>query len=608
MTSFNPAAYKETLLFLATAGLVVPLFRRLRMSPILGFLCAGVALGPHGFGALAHGPTAWLSWLTLDKVEEIEPIAEFGVVFLLFMIGLELSWERLARMRTLIFGLGALQLFGCAAALVTVALAFGLGSPAAIVLGFALSLSSTAVVVPALAERKRLGTTAGRTVFSVLLFQDLMVAPLLVMVSMLGTRGGDLTVTIVSTLLPATAALSLVVLVGRLLVRPFFHQVASAGSTEFFIAACLFTVIGTSVIVAMSGLSMGLGAFVAGLLLAETQYRREIEVTIEPYKGLLLGLFFVSIGAGLNPAEVLAAPLQTIGIALGFIAVKILLVIPAGVLMGLDRRVILESAFLLSPGGEFAFVLISGGLAAGLLPAKLAGDVDIAVTLSLFLVPVMARLGRRLGRKSLVTTAELPEMPESLETGETPQAILIGYGRVGRLVGDLLRVHNIRYLAVDQDAGVVQLAREEGVDISWGNATRRDFLERCGIAHAKALIITMDMAKVAEEIVAMVRAAYPAIVIVARARDAKHATVLYGLGVNDAVPETIEASLQLSEATLVDLGVPIGLVIASIHEKRDEYRQILQSVADGAAQQYHLERPVRRKHAVRRRLKTAIEE
>ncbi|ACB94881.1 cation:proton antiporter [Beijerinckia indica] len=608
MTSFEPGQYKETLLFLATAGLVVPLFRRLRISPILGFLLAGVALGPYGLGALAHGPASWLAFLSLERVEEIEPIAEFGVVFLLFMIGLELSWERLARMRALIFGLGSLQVFGCAAAFVAIALALGQEPPAALVLGFALSLSSTAIVIPALAEKKRLGTSAGRTIFSVLLFQDLMVAPLLFMVTVLDTRSGDFTSAVVSTLLPAIAALSLIVLGGRLLMRPFFHLVAAAGSTEFFIAACLFTVIGISVIAAMSGLSMGLGAFIAGLLLAETEYRREIEVTIEPFKGLLLGLFFVSIGASLNPSEVVAAPLETIGIALGFIAIKFLLTVLAGFVMRLNGRVVTEAAFLLGPGGEFAFVLLSAALAAKLMPAKMAGDVEIAVTLSMFLVPTLAELGRKFGRKSASIAPDLSELPESHDDSEAPEAILIGYGRVGRLVGELLHVHKIRFLAVDQDAGVVKEAREEGADICWGNATRMDFLHRCGISKAKALIITMDANAIAEEIVAMVRAAYPWIIIVARARDAKHATVLYKLGVNNAVPETIEASLQLSEATLIDLGVPMGLVIASIHEKRDEFRKILQPEVDGAAERYELKRTNRLKDWGKRRVKTVVEE
>ena len=299
MGTFAPEQYKETLIFLATAGVVVPLFRRLKFSPVLGFLGAGVLLGPYGLGALAR-QIGWLAPFALDNVEQIAPVAEFGVVFLLFMIGLELSWHRLAIIGRLVFGLGALQVFGSAAALGALALILGEPPTSAAVLGFALALSSTAIVIPVLAEAKRLGTTAGRTIFAVLLFQDLMVAPLLFMVAMLGMRGGGLGMAVVSFLVPALTGLSVIVLGGRLVMRPLFRHVAAAGSTEFFMAACLLVVIGTGVLTAASGLSMGLGAFIAGILLAETEYRREIEVTIEPFKGLLLGLFFVSIGASLD--------------------------------------------------------------------------------------------------------------------------------------------------------------------------------------------------------------------------------------------------------------------------------------------------------------------
>src|SRR6516165_5392879 len=475
MTSFAPEQYKEILLFLATAGLVVPLFRRLKISPILGFLIAGVLLGPYGLGSVAR-KTGWLSFLALDRVEQIEPIAEFGVVFLLFMIGLELSWERLVRMRRLVFGLGALQVFASAAALGGLALLLGEAPTSALILGFALALSSTAIVIPVLAERKRLGTMGGRTIFSVLLFQDLMVAPLLFMVSVVGAHNVNLTTALFSTLLPAIAGLSLIVLGGRLVMRPFFHQVAAAGSTELFMAACLLTVIGTGVLTAMSGLSMGLGAFIAGLLLAETEYRREIEVTIEPFKGLFLGLFFVSIGAGLNLNHVASAPLKTIGVAAGLILVKFAITFLAGRIMRLGPRVALESALLLGPGGEFAFVMIAAAIAYKSMPADVGADTEIAVTLSMFLVPALGLLASRLTRRAPAADKELAELPASFEESKVPPAIIVGYGRVGKLVGEMLRVHGIRYLAVDADASLVRAYRKAGIDISWGNAARPDFL------------------------------------------------------------------------------------------------------------------------------------
>ena len=290
--------YKNALLFLVTAGVIVPLFRRLRVSPVIGFLMAGVALGPFGLGRLARGHH-WLTYVSIANAEEIGEVAEFGVVFLLFMIGLELSFERLMRMRRLLFGLGALQVVVSALLIGAAAHWLHLGSRAAIVLGTALALSSTAIVIPVLADRKRLNSATGRVAFAVLLFQDLCVAPLLILVGALGDVGGEGPgARLVATLAVALPAIALLIVVGRLVLRPLFQMVAIAGSTEFFMAACLLVVMGTALITAASGMSMAIGAFIAGLLLAETEYRREIEVLIEPFQGLLLGLFFVSVGAG----------------------------------------------------------------------------------------------------------------------------------------------------------------------------------------------------------------------------------------------------------------------------------------------------------------------
>jgi monovalent cation:H+ antiporter-2, CPA2 family len=580
MTSFAPEQYKEALIFLGTAGVVVPLFRRLKVSPVLGFLGAGILLGPYGLGALAQD-IGWLSLLALEDVEQIAPIAEFGVVFLLFMIGLELSWQRLAIIGRLVFGLGALQLFGSAAAIGVLAMLLKASATSAAVLGFAISLSSTAIVIPVLAEAKRLGTTAGRTIFAVLLFQDLMVAPLLFMVTMLGIRGGGLGTALVSFLVPALTGLSILVLGGHLVMRPLFRHVAAAKSTEFFMAACLLVVIGTGVVTAASGLSMGLGAFIAGILLAETEYRREIEVTIDPFRGLLLGLFFVSIGASLNLSKVFSAPLIACSLALSIILVKFCVNWIAGSIAGLPARVTAEAALMLAPGGEFAFVIITAAVAVRAIPEGAAADAMIAVTLSMLAIPALGAFAKRIAKRP--ATTELAALEPSVD-GPGPEAIIVGYGRVGQLVGDMLHMHAIRYLAVDIEAALVGRFRREGRDIYWGNASRPDFLARCGLEKAKALIVTMNKPADAEAIVRAARVGHPNLIIVARARDAQHATLLYRLGVSDAVPETIEASLQLSEAVLVDMGVPLGKVIASIHEKRDEFRKILRRAPSTAGE------------------------
>jgi monovalent cation:H+ antiporter-2, CPA2 family len=582
MTPEHVTHYKSVLIFLVTAGVVAPLFRRLKLSPVLGFLVAGFCLGPYGLGHFAQGTlipswepgwvAAAVSDVTLDNVAEIAPLAEFGVVFLLFMIGLELSWERLVRLRALVFGFGALQVFGCGAVLAAIALALKQMPAAAIILGFALSLSSTAIVIPVMADRKRLATAAGRTIFSVLLFQDLMVAPLLFLVAALGSLRGGASSLLFYSVLPALIGLALIVLVGRLVLRPLFHLVAVAGSTEFFMAACLLVIIATGFVTAMSGLSMGLGAFIAGLLLAETEYRRQIEVTIDPFRGLLLGLFFVSVGANLDLELIFSAPLRTLGLATAIIAVKSAITYGAGRALRLGNAVAAEAALMLGPGGEFAFVMIAAAIAAKALPAEAGADAMVGVTLSMFAIPVLGVLASRLPRPA--PDAEIARSPE--DEAAASDAIVVGFGRVGQLVGDMLKAHRIGFLVVETNAGLVRRFRRLGADIFWGDAARPEFLQRCGINRARALIVTIDAAEASEEIVAAARALNPNLTIVARARDADHAKLLYALGVTDAVPETIEASLQLSEAVLVDLGIPMGLVIASVHAKRDEYRKLLQ--------------------------------
>ena len=571
---------KEVLLFLATAGVAVPLFRRLKLSPVIGFLGAGVLLGPHVLGRLPDD--SWLGVLQLENTVRIAQIAEFGVVFLLFMIGLELSYERLARLRRLVFGLGAGQVALSAVLIGEIAaMIFGLPRGAALVVGGALALSSTAIVIPVLAERRRLSTTAGRAAFSVLLFQDLMVAPLLFTVSMAGSQGGAAsgTAEIFWAFAPAIAALGVLVLGGRLLLRPLFHQVALTRSREFFMAACLFVVIGAGVASAMNGLSMALGAFIAGLLLGETEYRREIEVTLEPFKGLLLGLFFVSIGAELDLSQVARAPGLVIGIAAGLIVLKAAVLFALARVAGLPSPAARELSLLLGPGGEFAFVMISAAIAQRLLPEDVGATLILAVTLSMATIPLLAMVGavRRApdasGLDPELAAAPPPERPKG-------RVILVGYGRVGRLVGEMLARHNLDFIAVDGDPKLVKRERRQIRNVYWGDATKPDFLKACGLEDARAIIVTIDRAQQTERVVEIARKARPDITIVARARDAHHATRLYELGATDAIPETIEASLQLSEAALVDIGVPMGLVIASIHEKRDEFRKLLQPVAE----------------------------
>lgn len=571
----SPGEYKDVVLFLATAGVVAPLFRRWRVSPILGFLGAGVLLGPHGLGALT-GLAPWLAVVTIESPRDIAQLAEFGVVFLLFMIGLELSWERLRLMRRLVFGMGALQVGVCSAAIAAAAMALGQPLQAAVAIGAALALSSTAMVMPLLAESKRQHSQAGRTTFAVLLFQDLAVAPILITLTVIGSRGGGelFSPRMLLTFAPAALGMLALVVFGRLLLRPMMRSVARSRSEELFMAASLLIVIGAGLVAALTGLSMALGAFIAGLLLAETEYRHEVEVTIEPFKGLLLGLFFLSIGIGLDLSLLARKPVVILGMAAGALALSGGVIFVLGLLFGLKTRKALEAGLLLAAGGEFAFVILDAAMAGGMVDRETGRMVLVASTLTMFCIPALAALGARLGGRPGANPAASTTVDPAMSTGE-PAVLVVGYGRVGRLVGDMLGRHQVRWVGAERDPKLVDVGRRSGAAIFYGDASRAEFLRRCGLDGARALVVTMDNPEGAEVVVATARELRPDLTIVARARDARHAKRLYELGATDAVPETIEASLQLSEAALVDIGVPMGLVIASIHERRDEFRKEL---------------------------------
>lgn len=571
-------SYKEVILFLATAGVVVPLASRLRVSPVLGFIGAGALLGPFGLGRLTSD-LPWLSWFTIPNRSEVAHLAELGVVFLLFTIGIELSWERLRVLRRLVFGLGSAQVATCAAAIAGIGLALGLPAVAALLAGIALALSSTAIVVPVLAGQKRLGSPTGRATFAVLLFQDLAVAPVLFTIAALDSEG-SLVANLLLSLGQAAVAVAAIAVAGRVAMRPLFQLVAQTRSPELFLAATLLIVIVAALLAAASGMSMALGAFIAGLLLAETEYRRAIEALVEPFKGLLLGVFFVSVGMGLDPSAILAAPFAILLAATGVLAVK------AGVIAGLARifrlppRTCVEMAVLLAPGGEFAFVMMGVASAGGLLSHDVAQPILIVTTVTMITIPLLARLARPLSRR-IAPDAPAVNLPNPQP--EPGRVIIAGFGRVGQLVADMLSRHDVPYIAIDSNPALVFAQREAGKPVFYGDSASPLFLRTCGVDAARALVVTLDTPAASQAIVETVREWRSDLTIVARARDARHAGELYRAGVTDAVPETIEASLQLSEAVLVDIGIAMGPIIASIHERRDEFRRALKGKPGEAA-------------------------
>ena len=574
----NIEAYSDALVVLGTAGVVVPMVRRWGLSPVLGYLAAGALLGPLGLGSLIQ-TFPILYWVTVVDAKNVAGFAELGVVFLLFLIGMELSYERLKAMRRLVFGLGSLQIILSAAVIGGIATLAGNTPAVSLILGACLALSSTAIVVEVLSNQGRLATTAGRASFSVLLAQDLAVIPILLFVSTLGAGASSSVIaSLLLALSNAALAVGAIVIVGRLFLRPLFRLVASTGTSELFVATTLFVIIGPGVVAALAGLSMALGAFIAGLLLAETEFRKAIETTIGPFKGVLLGLFFFTVGMNLDVRELARQPVLLFASVVGLIGIKAILLTGLTRLFRLPWPAAIETGLLLGPGGEFAFVGIGMATTLGLIAAGVSSFTLAVTSITMALIPVLSHVARRLAPKFADHKALTPELAVA-PSGGSGHAIVVGYGRVGQVVCSMFERHSVRYIAVDHDADAVPHHRQSGREVYYGDATHLDFLKSCGLADARAVIVTVAAEKAIDEIVRQVRALRSDIVIVSRASDAAHARHLYAIGVTDAVPETIEASLQLSEAALIGLGMATGLVIASVHEKRDEFRRELQQAA-----------------------------
>lgn len=576
--TININAYSDALVVLGTAGVVVPIVRHWGINPVLGYLGAGAILGPLGLGSLVR-EIPFLYWFTVTDAQNVEGIANLGIVFLLFLIGLELSFRRLVTMRRLVFGLGGLQVLVTSAMISGVALLSGQSSDMAVVLGASLALSSTAIVLELLSGEKRLATTTGRASFAILIAQDLAVVPILVFVSVLGAdSGGSVLAHISGAILKAALAVTVLILLGRLLMRPLFQMVAGTHSTELFVAATLFVIVGAGLAAHQAGLSMALGAFVAGLMLAETEYGKAIEATVEPFKGLLLGIFFFTVGMAIDFRVFLREPGWLLAAVVGILVGKAIVLIILGRLFRLSWPAAIEIGFLLSPVGEFAFVSIGMAAAGGMIEPRVSSFAVAVTAVTMALTPLLGMLGRRLAARLSSERTPDPELAVR-PPGDRAQAIVIGYGRVGKVVCSLLTGHGLNYIAVDHEAVAVARDRRDGHKVYFGDATEPGFLEACGLMQTTGVIITIQSRPAIDAVVERIRAVRPDVLIVSRARDAEHARHLYAIGATDAVPETIEASLQLSEAALVGLGVAVGHAIASVHEKRDEFRLTLQQAA-----------------------------
>lgn len=557
----------DALVILGAAGVVIPLFARFRITPVIGFILIGVAVGPFGLGRLVQSQP-WLGYVTITNREALEPFAEFGIVLLLFGIGLELSLKRLATMRHEIFGLGPMELFGAAALIALGLVALGNSPATALALGLALALSSTALVLRISDHR----TPVGRAALGTLLFEDIAIVPIIFLLGAMGSSGlpSDW-VSFFSTLGAGIAVMVGLILAGKFLLPPMFAQAARTKSPEVFLAASLVVVIVAALATAAVGLSPIVGALVAGLMIAETDYHTEVEAIIEPFRGLALGVFLITVGMSLDLA-VLWARLSEVVVALTLVLV-IKSVVTSGMLKlgGLRTGAATEAGILLASPSETTLIVLASALSVGLINTAAAGFWQMVTALGLTITPLLALFGRWVARRVESGDAP-PEAASDPDADDAGRVLVIGGGRVGTLVADMLTAHGKRYQIIESDPDLVRVLRQKGYRAAFADAARPDALERFGAQRAAAVVLTMDQPVAARRLVGRLRGLHPDLLIVARARDVSHAAELYRAGASHAVPETLESSLQLSEAVLVDIGVAMGPVIASIHEKRDEFR------------------------------------
>jgi monovalent cation:H+ antiporter-2, CPA2 family len=569
MLNLSNSGFSDALVILGAAGLVIPAFARFRISPVIGFILVGALVGPFGLGTLvAQQP--WLYYVTISDAHAIEPFAEFGIILLLFSIGLELSFKRLWAMRALVFGVGAAELLGAGLILALALYLTGLSTGGAIGLGLALSLSSTALVLPIA------GTTSpvGRTAFAMLLFEDLALVPILFLLGALAPAAGDAGWAGLGRTLGIGAITVAVLFVGgRFLLPRMFGQAARTKSPELFLAASLLAVIAASLATAAAGLSPIVGALIAGLLIAETEYHGEVEAITAPFKGLALGVFLITVGMRLDLGFVLAHWASLLGATLMVMAVKVLVTAGLLKLSGARTGVATETGVLMASPSETTLIVLGVAGAGGLISGGTAAFWTTVTAIGLTATPLLAKAGQLVA--GLLERREADAAPAAAIDEAAAGTVIIGFGRVGRIVADMLKRHGQRYVGVDADIDNVNAARRDGYQVLFGDVTRSELVDQLKLGHAKALVLTMDDPVLTVRLAKRVRSWVPSLPIIARARDADHAAELYRAGASDAVPETLESSLQLSEAVLVDLGIGVGPVIASIHAERDAMRQAI---------------------------------
>lgn len=569
----SPTLIKDILVFLIAAGILVPAMRWLKIPTVIAFMLAGVALGPFALGHFAE-EFPILTFFSITEPEAALPFAELGVLFLLFLLGVEFSFQRLWALRKVVLGAGGTQTLLSAAVIAAAGWALGLDLAIAMILGLAFALSSTAIVMQLMVEQKRAAQPVGRTSLGVLLFQDVMVAPILIFVGFVAMKSGaNLGGVLLDALVRGLIAIAVIWVLGQFVLGRVFRFAASSGGRDVLMALTLLTVVGAAAITYGAGLSVALGAFLAGLLVGETEFKHQTEVDLEPFKGLLLGIFFMTVGMGLD----LPAISQQLGLILavlaGLIAVKVAIAYLACRLFAGGHKVSIETALLLAPAGEFAFIVLTAAQSGGAIPAETATVAAAVAGLSMLLTPLLGQLGRRLAaRGPEPVDAEGMELTDPSEMEN--HVVLAGYGRVGHAVARILADEEVALLVLDRDPEKVHKAREDGLTAYVGDAARTEILELTGLEKAVQFIVTVDDAIRARDMVRCARALHGEIEIFARAHDGNHAATLINAGAGHVVPEAIESGLQMAGMSLESFGYDTETVRDLLARVRDEeYRR-----------------------------------
>ncbi len=551
--------FREIVLFLAFAGVLIPLLGKLRINQVLGFLALGVLVGPYGAARLAD---IWapMAWLTFPRPEAVAQLAEFGVVFLMFTIGLELSVQRLIALRHWVFGVGMLQMVLTAVAATGVALLLDVAWLPAVMVGLVFSFSSTAVVMQLLRQRNELTSPMGRGVFSVLLMQDLAVVPLLLLVGAMGvgaTGHNNVWIEVAWALGKAALAAALIYVVARKLLGPLFYWLNADGDADTFMALTLLATLGIAAATWLAGLSMAMGALLAGIVLAETEFRHRVSLTIEPFTGLLLGLFFMSVGMGVDLVRLVNLVLPVAAAAIGLMLAKSVIAALALRVGGLRWPLAVEGGMLLGQGGEFAFVLIAATVATGFIEPDFAQTLLLLVGLTMFLTPLYSRVAMSLGQwlqARFPANDDLSKINADV-TQRKGHVVVVGFGRVGQAVAQALDSQEIPVVVIERHLAVVrEWAGKRAIFV--GDVSAPEIFHHLGMNTASAVVLTMDQSVTSLGALAAIHKAYPKLPVIARARDEAHAKALKKAGACAVVPETLEASLQLSGLTLEAVGVP----------------------------------------------------